>query len=156
MISKRKEHRCKPCTYLAPRLTLSQMDQNELPLDSRHIGVPLGASKMISWPMVRSAQTVHLSCAEINTISKQTETSFHLTHITYEFEWVCPKRFASLLHVRCKPSIYLVLRLTLSPNGWKHPSTWPMSPRSSIKCTQNDSHAHGTFGTNRAPISRRD
>jgi hypothetical protein len=46
--------------------------------------------------MVRSAQIVHLSCAEINTISKQTETSFHLTHITYEFEQVCPKWF-------CKP-----------------------------------------------------
>jgi hypothetical protein len=48
------------------------MDQNELPLDTCHLGVPSGVPKMISMPMVYSAQTVHLSCAEINTISKQT------------------------------------------------------------------------------------
>jgi hypothetical protein len=37
---------------------------------------------MISDLMVRLAQTEHLSYVEINTISKQTETSFHLTHVT--------------------------------------------------------------------------
>jgi hypothetical protein len=62
------------------------MDQNELPLDPRHVGVPLGASKMVSPPMVCLAQTMHLSCFEINTISKQDEMTFHLTHITYEFD----------------------------------------------------------------------
>jgi hypothetical protein len=36
--------------------------------------------KMIMMPKVYSAQTIHLSCVEINTISKWTETSFHLTH----------------------------------------------------------------------------
>jgi hypothetical protein len=46
------------------------MDQNELPLDPRHIGVPLGASKMIFEPMVHLVQTVHLYYVEINTISK--------------------------------------------------------------------------------------
>jgi hypothetical protein len=39
----------------------------------------LGASNMISKPMVRFAQTVHLSCVKINTISKWTKTSFQLT-----------------------------------------------------------------------------
>jgi hypothetical protein len=58
------------------------MDQNALPLNQRHLGVPSGVPKKISMPMERSAQTVHLSCAETNTISKQTETSFHLTYIT--------------------------------------------------------------------------
>jgi hypothetical protein len=29
-----------------------QTDRNELPLEPRHLGVPLGASKMISEPMV--------------------------------------------------------------------------------------------------------
>jgi hypothetical protein len=58
------------------------MDQKELPLDIRHQGVPSGVSKMISLPMVLSAQTIHLSYAEINTISKRTEMSFHLTYIT--------------------------------------------------------------------------
>ena len=66
------------------------MDQNNLPLDPRHIGVSSGVSKMISEPMVRSAQTVHVPCVKINTMSKQTETSFHFTHITYEFQFVCP------------------------------------------------------------------
>ena len=33
-------------------------------------------------PMVRLAHIVHLSCVEINTISKQTEMSFHFTHVT--------------------------------------------------------------------------
>ena len=41
--------------------------------------------------MVRLAQTVHLSCFETNTFSKLTETSLHLTHVTYEFHRVCPK-----------------------------------------------------------------
>ena len=41
--------------------------------------------------MVRLAQTVHLSCVETNTFSKLTETSLHLTHVTYEFHRVRPK-----------------------------------------------------------------
>jgi len=49
------------------------MDQNNLPLDPCHKGVPLGVSKVISEPVVRSAQTVHVSCVKINTMSKQTE-----------------------------------------------------------------------------------
>jgi hypothetical protein len=39
-----------------------QTDQNEHPLKPHHLGVPLGASKMISAPMVRLAQTVHVTC----------------------------------------------------------------------------------------------
>jgi len=59
-----------------------QTDQNELPLEPRHLGVPSGASKMISEPMVRLAQTVRVSCTNTNTISKWTETRFHMTHVT--------------------------------------------------------------------------
>ena len=55
------------------------MDRNELPYHSRHLGVPYGVPKMISMPVVHSTQTVHLSCAEINTMSKWTEMSFDLT-----------------------------------------------------------------------------
>jgi hypothetical protein len=36
------------------------MDQNDLPLEPRHLGVPLGPSKMISESMARLVQTVHL------------------------------------------------------------------------------------------------
>jgi hypothetical protein len=52
-----------------------QMDQNELP-------VPSGASKMISEPVVRLAETVHLSYTETNTISKWTKMRFYMTHVT--------------------------------------------------------------------------
>jgi hypothetical protein len=38
-----------------------QMDQNELPLLSRDLGVPSDASRMIPEPMVCLAQTVHLT-----------------------------------------------------------------------------------------------
>jgi hypothetical protein len=58
------------------------MDQNELPFDPCHLGGPSGAAKKISMPVVHSAQTVHLFGAKINTFSKQTEVSFHLTYVT--------------------------------------------------------------------------
>ena len=57
--------RCKPCNYLASRLQYLQMDQNELPLDPRHLEVPLGSSKPIFVPMVCLVQTLHLSCVKI-------------------------------------------------------------------------------------------
>ena len=59
-----------------------QIDQNEIPHDPRHLGVPSVASKMISEPMVRSAQTAHQSCVKISTISTRTEMSFHLSLVT--------------------------------------------------------------------------
>ena len=58
------------------------MGQNELSYDPRHLGVQSGASKMFSEPMVRLAQTMHLPCADSNTVSKQTEIRFHMTHVT--------------------------------------------------------------------------
>jgi hypothetical protein len=58
------------------------MDRNEIPQDPRHLIVPSDASKMISEPMVRSVQTMHLSCFKINTISKWTESIIHLSHVT--------------------------------------------------------------------------
>jgi hypothetical protein len=69
-------------TNIALRLTYLQTDRNEVPLDPRHVGVPSGPSKIIFKPMVHSAQTIHLFCADTNTISKRTEASFHLTYIT--------------------------------------------------------------------------
>ena len=52
------------------------MDLNELPLEPRYLGVPSGASKTISKPMVPLTQIVHLSCTDTNTVSKRTETRF--------------------------------------------------------------------------------
>jgi hypothetical protein len=69
------------------------MDRNELPLDKCHLGVPSDVPKMISEPIARSAQILHLSCMEINTISKWTKTSFHFTNVTGEVHCVQPKNF---------------------------------------------------------------
>jgi hypothetical protein len=59
-----------------------QKDRMEILHDPRHLGVPSGASKMISKAMVHLVQTVDLSCTETNTISKWTETRFYMTHVT--------------------------------------------------------------------------
>jgi hypothetical protein len=110
------------------------MDWNEIPHDQCHIGDPLGVSKMISDPMLRSAQTVHQSCVKISTISKQAKTSIHLSLVTKEYHRVCLKWFPSLWYVQRKPCTYLVSRLALSPNRMKQVTTWASSPRSTIGC----------------------
>ena len=58
---------------LALTLTPSPNGPNEIPHDPRHLGVPSGASKTISEPMVRFAQTMHLPYINTNTISKRTK-----------------------------------------------------------------------------------
>jgi hypothetical protein len=58
------------------------MDQNEIPFDPRYLGGPLGVAKKIPMHVVHSAQTMRQSGAEINSVSNQTETSFHLTRVT--------------------------------------------------------------------------
>jgi hypothetical protein len=68
-----------------------QMDQNEHPLEPRHVGVPSGVFKMISEPTVHLAQTMHLSFTDTNTVSKRTEMSFHMTHVAKVLYQVCPK-----------------------------------------------------------------
>jgi hypothetical protein len=67
---------------------------------------------MISRTLVHSTQTVHLSCTEINTISKQTKTSFHLTHVTLKYHRVRPKWFLGLWYVLHKLCTYLAPILT--------------------------------------------
>jgi hypothetical protein len=74
---------------------------------------------MISMPMVHSVQIMHLSCTEINTISKWIEMSFHLTHVNR----VCPKWFLGLWYIRRKPCTYLAPRLTVDQNKL------PLDPR---------------------------
>jgi hypothetical protein len=76
-----------------------QTNQSEHLLEPRHLGVPLGVSKRILEPMVRLAQTVHLSCINISTISKRTKVSIHYSLVTYEYHWVRPKGFLCLRYV---------------------------------------------------------
>jgi hypothetical protein len=80
---------------------------------------------MISEPMVRSARIVHLSCVKISSISKQNETSIHLSLVTLEYHRVQPKWFLILWYGWRKPCTFLATTLTLCPNGPKHDSTWP-------------------------------
>ena len=67
---------------LRPDLHYLQTDLNELSLEPRHLGVPSGASKTNSKPMVCLAQIVHVSCTNTNTVSKWKEVRFHMTHVT--------------------------------------------------------------------------
>jgi hypothetical protein len=121
--------RRKVCTYLASRLALSLNGLNELPLEPLHLGVPLGASKTISKPMVHLMQTVHQSCVKMRT---------------------GPKWFTCLWYVRRKTCTNLVSRLAHSPNGPKRTSTWASSTRSTIRCIQK--WFSSMFGPNHAPI----
>jgi hypothetical protein len=74
--------RRKPCTYLASRLALSLNGPKWDFMDPRHLEVSSGTRKTISESVVRSVQTVHLSCVKISTIFKRNKTSFHLSLIT--------------------------------------------------------------------------
>jgi hypothetical protein len=142
----------KLCSYLVSRLILSPNRTKWASTWPMSLRIPSGAPKEISESMVHLAQTGHISCLEINTISKRTETSLHVTNITKKYHQVCLKRFLCLWYIRLKPCTYLALILTLFPNRTKWASTWHMSPRSTIWCAQNYFHTHGTFGANHAPI----
>jgi hypothetical protein len=121
------------------------MDQNKLSLEPHHLGVPSGASKTISEPMVCSAQTVHQSSIKIVSLSQRNEKRLYMTHVTLEFHCVHPKQFLSQRYGQRKLCTYLLSRLALSPNEAKRVSTWASSPRSTIGCIQNDFWAYGTL-----------
>jgi hypothetical protein len=106
--------------------------------------------------MLHSSQIVHQSSVDIYMISKEIEMTLHLTYITKAYSQVCPMWFQGLWYIRHKLCTYLASRLVLSPNRPKWASTWPTSPISTIGCAWKGFHAHGTFGTNRAPSLHRD
>jgi hypothetical protein len=115
--------KCKRCNYIALRLVLSPNRLNRAPLGPHHLGVPSGVSKTFYEPMVRLMQTEHLSCTDANTVSKQIQTRFHMTHLTLESHRVPPILFESLRYVRHKPCTNLASRVALSPNGPNRAST---------------------------------
>ena len=59
-----------------------QTDRNEFPLEPRHLVVPLGASKMISKPVVCLARNMPLSCTDTNIVSKRKDARLQMTHVT--------------------------------------------------------------------------
>jgi hypothetical protein len=118
----------------APTLSLSPNGPKQDSTDPRHLEVPPGVSKIISEPMVRSAQTMHQSCIKIRTISKGTKSSYHLSLVTLEYHRLRLKWFLSLRYVWRNPCNYLTPTPTLSLNGTKWSSTWSTLPWSSIGC----------------------
>jgi hypothetical protein len=95
------------------------MDRNEILHDPRHLGVPLGAFKMISEVTVRSVQTVHQSWIKISSISKRTETSFHLTLVTLEYhasKMISEARvhLAQTVHLSCNKTNTISKRTEMS------------------------------------------
>jgi hypothetical protein len=104
------------------------------------------------WAYGMFSTNLHLSWTDTRTISESTKVRFYMTHATLEFHRVRPKRFLRLWYVRHKLYTYLASTLALYSNGLNRASTWATSPRSTIRCVQNDFWGCGTFGANRAPI----
>jgi hypothetical protein len=132
-----------------------QMDQNEIPHDPCHLGVPSGASKIVFEAVVHSAQIVHLSFVKIDTISGQTESSFHMSLVNIGVPSGASKMISEPVEHSSQMVHVLASRLALSPNEVNQASTLASSPRSTIGCVQNDFWAYVMFGANRAPIMHR-
>jgi hypothetical protein len=113
------------------------MNQNELSLERRHLGVPSGASKMITEPMVHSTQTMHQSCIDTNIVSKRPKLDLTWPTSSRGSNGCVHNDFPSLWYVQHKPCTYLVSRLALFPNGPKQAFTWASWPRRIIGCVQN-------------------
>jgi hypothetical protein len=60
---------------------------------------------MIYELMVHLAQSIHLSCADTNTVSKRTEMRFHMTHITRSSIWCV--QMVSKAMVCLAPTVHL-------------------------------------------------
>jgi hypothetical protein len=147
----------KPCTDLAPTLTLSL---NGLKRDSTwptstrsSIGcVPKQFSSL--WYVRRKSCTNLASRLALSPNGpNQASTKPRLLGVP---PGGSKKQFMSLWCVWRKLCTYLAPILTLPPNGQKRHSTWPTSPRSSTGCVQNNIRAYSTYGASRAPILRQD
>jgi hypothetical protein len=132
-----------------------QIEQKEIPHDPCHLGVSSDRSKTISEVVVRSAQTVHLSCVKIITIFERTKSSFHFSLVTYEYHCVHQKRFcvpmvrsAQTMHLSC-------VKISTIWNELSQASSWSLLPRSTIMCVPNDFWVYCMFSTNCAPILHR-
>jgi hypothetical protein len=140
----------KPCTYHAPKVTLS----------------PKGPKGVSTWPTSPMIRCVHHDFRGYDTFGANCWSILHrdLHYLQMDRNEILhdprhlgdpsghPKWFPSLRYVRCKPCTYHESRLALYPIVPKRASNWASSPRSAIRCVQNDLWGYGTFGANRAPI----
>jgi hypothetical protein len=131
------------------------MDQNELPLDTHHRGVPSGVPKIIQclW-YIRSKPCTYLSLRL--TLSRNRPKRASTSPMSPRGTIGCVQNISCPWHIQYKWCTYHASRLKLSPNRPKWASTWPTSPRSTTGCAQNDFWAYGMFGANHAHILRRD
>jgi hypothetical protein len=126
----------------------------ELPLEPHHLGVPYGASKMISELMVHLGKlcTDYASRLALS----PNGPSFHLSLVTSEYHRVRPNRFLSQWYVWCKVCTYLAPTLTSSK--WKK-SEIPHDPRHQgvpSGASKMVLWAYGMFDADHAPILRQD
>jgi hypothetical protein len=140
------------CTYLAPRLRLS----------------PKKPKQASIWPTsprssVRSAQKdfrayctydtngALILCADQHYLqTEQNELTFDPCHRGGP-SGATKKISMPMVHL-AQTVLLSWPNVNTSPSRPKQTSTWPTSPRSSIRCTQNDFWAYCTFGTNGALI----
>jgi hypothetical protein len=112
------------------------MERSEILQDPRHLGVPLGASKMIYENMVCSMQTMHLSCIELALSPKgPKQASTWASWPSGAIECVQKDLWAyGTSTANHEPTC--TDTNTVSHRKEKRDSTWPTSPRGSIGCIQ--------------------
>jgi hypothetical protein len=95
------------------------MNRILLPIEPPHVGVPSGAFKMISEPMVHLVQTVHLSCTDTNTVMKtdRNDIPHDPHHLGVQFG--TPKIISKPMVLSAQTVHLSGSRLALSPNRLK-------------------------------------
>jgi hypothetical protein len=88
------------------------MERSEIAHGPHHPGVPSGAPKSISKPMVHWTQTCTYLASRL--ALPPNGPSFHLSLVYDEYHRVCPKQFLIGWYISCKLCTYLVPTLTLS------------------------------------------
>ena len=110
----------KLCTYLAPILTPCPNGSKRDSTSPTHLGVASGASTIISKPMVRLAQTVHLSESAISP-NDRNKLPLEPRHIGVP-SGVSKTISEPMIHL-AQTCTYVAQTLTPSPNGQKRDST---------------------------------
>jgi hypothetical protein len=133
------------------RLTLSPYGSKRAFTWASSPSTTMGASKMIYEPVVHLARTMHLLASKLALSPNGRNEIPHDPH--HLLVPSCAPKLIFELVVRSAQTMHLsCTNTTLSPDGPKWGSTWPASPRSSIRYVQNDFRASSTFSANCGPI----
>ena len=137
----------KPCTYLVPTLTTCPNGLKRALTRPSNLGVPSGASKMISEPMVHLAQTIYLAPTQTpspNGLKRDSTWPHHLGVPSFKSKMISDPmvRSAQTMHLSCVET-NTISKWTKTSFHYLGVPFW---------CAQSNFHARGTFGANRAPI----